>query len=33
MISHRIPFDSAPEAFQLLDEHLDQTLAVILMYD
>jgi threonine dehydrogenase-like Zn-dependent dehydrogenase len=33
MISHRIPFDSAPEAFRLLDEHLDQTLAVILMYD
>ncbi len=33
MISHRIPFAKAPEAFELLDEHLDQTLAVILTYD
>jgi 2-desacetyl-2-hydroxyethyl bacteriochlorophyllide A dehydrogenase len=33
MISHRIPFAQAPEAFRLLDEHLDQTLAVILTYD
>ncbi len=33
MISHRVPFSRAPEAFQLLDEHLDQTLAVILTYD
>ncbi len=33
MISHRIPFSQAPEAFRLLDEHLDQTLAVILTYD
>jgi len=33
MISHRIPFAKAPEAFELLDQHLDQTLAVILTYD
>lgn len=33
MISHRIPFDRAPDAFRLLDEHLDQTLAVIFTYD
>jgi 2-desacetyl-2-hydroxyethyl bacteriochlorophyllide A dehydrogenase len=33
MISHRIPFAQAPDAFTLLDEHLDQTLAVILTYD
>ena len=33
MISHRIPFAKAPDAFKLLDEHLDQTLAVILTYD
>lgn len=33
MISHRVPFDKAPEAFELLDERLDQTLAVILTYD
>ena len=33
MISHRIPFSSAPEAFQLLDEHPEETLAVIYTYD
>jgi threonine dehydrogenase-like Zn-dependent dehydrogenase len=33
MISHRVPFSRAAEAFQLLDEHLDQTLAVIFTYD
>ncbi len=33
MISHRIPFDRAPEAFELLDAQLDQTLAVVLTYD
>jgi hypothetical protein len=33
MISHRIPFTKAPEAFELLDQNLDQTLAVILTYD
>jgi threonine dehydrogenase-like Zn-dependent dehydrogenase len=33
MISHRIPFDRAPDAFELLEERLDQTLAVILTYD
>ncbi|UGS34284.1 zinc-binding dehydrogenase [Capillimicrobium parvum] len=33
MISHRIPFAQAPDAFTLLDEHLDQTLAVILTYE
>jgi 2-desacetyl-2-hydroxyethyl bacteriochlorophyllide A dehydrogenase len=33
MISHRVPFSRAPEAFELLDRHLDQTLAVILTYD
>ena len=33
MISHRIPFSNAPDAFRLLDEQLDQTLAVILTYD
>ena len=33
MISHRIPFADAPEAFRLLDERLGETLAVILTYD
>jgi threonine dehydrogenase-like Zn-dependent dehydrogenase len=33
MISHRIPFSDAPEVFKLLDERLDETLAVILTYD
>jgi len=33
MISHRIPFNRAPDAFRLLDEQLDQTMAVILTYD
>jgi len=32
MISHRIPFDRAPEAFQLLDERRGETLAVIFTY-
>jgi threonine dehydrogenase-like Zn-dependent dehydrogenase len=33
MISHRIPFAQAPEAFRLLDERLGETMAVILTYD
>ncbi len=33
MISHRIPFSSAPDGYTLLEEHLDQTLAVIFTYD
>lgn len=33
MISHRIPFGDAPDAFRLLDERLGETLAVILTYD
>jgi threonine dehydrogenase-like Zn-dependent dehydrogenase len=32
MISHRIPFSEAPEAFRLLDERPEETLAVILTY-
>jgi threonine dehydrogenase-like Zn-dependent dehydrogenase len=32
MISHRIPFDRAPEAFRLLDERRGETLAVIFTY-
>jgi threonine dehydrogenase-like Zn-dependent dehydrogenase len=32
MISHRIPFANAPDAFRLLDETPEQTLAVILTY-
>ncbi|QEC47563.1 zinc-binding dehydrogenase [Baekduia soli] len=32
MISHRIPFAQAPDAFRLLDEHPEQTLAVTLDY-
>ena len=30
LITHRIPFDRAPEAYQLLDQHPEQTLAVLL---
>lgn len=33
MITHRIPFDRAPDAFELLDERLGETLAVIFTYD
>lgn len=33
MISHRIPFSNAPDAFRLLDERLGETLAVTLMYE
>lgn len=33
MISHRIPFAEAASAFKLLDEQLDQTLAVIFTYE
>ena len=33
MISHRVPFSEAPDAFRLLDEQLDETLAVIFTYD
>ncbi|MBS1860290.1 MAG: zinc-binding dehydrogenase [Actinobacteria bacterium] len=33
MISHRVPFDRAPEAFQLLDERPEETLGVILTYE
>ena len=32
MISHRIPFANAPDAFELLDQTPEQTLAVILTY-
>ena len=33
MISHRVPFSRAPDAFRLLSEQLDQTMAVILTYE
>lgn len=33
MISHRVPFDRAPDAFKLLDERPGETLGVILTYD
>jgi len=32
MITHRIPFESAPEAFRLLDERPDDVLAIALTY-
>lgn len=32
MITHRIPFEQAPDAYRLIDEHPDQTLAVALVY-
>jgi 2-desacetyl-2-hydroxyethyl bacteriochlorophyllide A dehydrogenase len=33
LISHRIPFHQAPDAYRLVDEHPDQTLQVVLLYD
>jgi 2-desacetyl-2-hydroxyethyl bacteriochlorophyllide A dehydrogenase len=33
LISHRIPFAQAPDAYRLLDEHAEQALQVVLTYD
>jgi threonine dehydrogenase-like Zn-dependent dehydrogenase len=33
LISHRIPFERAPEAYLLLDERPGETLQVIFTYD
>ena len=32
LITHRYPFDRAAEAYQLVDEHPEQTVQVILTY-
>jgi 2-desacetyl-2-hydroxyethyl bacteriochlorophyllide A dehydrogenase len=32
LISHRIPFEQAAEAFELVDQHADQTVQVVLTY-
>jgi 2-desacetyl-2-hydroxyethyl bacteriochlorophyllide A dehydrogenase len=32
LITHRIPFDQAPEAYRLIDEHPEQVLSVALIY-
>lgn len=31
-VSHRIPFERAPEAYRLLDEHPDQAMGILLVY-
>jgi threonine dehydrogenase-like Zn-dependent dehydrogenase len=33
LISHRIPFDYAPEAYRLIDQKPEEVLAVVLEYD
>jgi len=33
LISHRIPFGDAPAAYQLVDEHSDETVQVVLTYE
>jgi 2-desacetyl-2-hydroxyethyl bacteriochlorophyllide A dehydrogenase len=33
LITHRIPFDNAPEAYRLIDEEPESVLAVVLNYD
>jgi 2-desacetyl-2-hydroxyethyl bacteriochlorophyllide A dehydrogenase len=33
LISHRIPFAEAPDAYRLLDEHADEAMQVVLLYD
>jgi 2-desacetyl-2-hydroxyethyl bacteriochlorophyllide A dehydrogenase len=32
LVTHRIPFDKAPEAYRLLDDHPDEALQVLLTY-
>jgi threonine dehydrogenase-like Zn-dependent dehydrogenase len=32
LISHRVPFEDAPEAYRLLDEHPEDALQVLLTY-
>ena len=32
LISHRVPFDDAPRAFDLVDRHADETMQVLLTY-
>jgi len=32
LISHRFPFDQAPDAYQLVDEHPDETVQIILTH-
>ncbi len=32
LVTHRVPFGNAPDAYRLIDEHADQTLAVLLDY-
>lgn len=32
LISHRVPFDEAPRAFDLVDRHADETMQVLLTY-
>lgn len=32
LVTHRIPFGNAPDAYQLIDQHADETLAVLLDY-
>ena len=33
LISHTMPIEQAPEAFQLLDEHPEQALQVVLSFE
>jgi threonine dehydrogenase-like Zn-dependent dehydrogenase len=33
LISHRIPFEQAAEAFELVDQHPDEVLSVVLTYE
>ena len=32
LVTHRVPFGSAPDAYRLIDQHADETLAVLLDY-
>jgi 2-desacetyl-2-hydroxyethyl bacteriochlorophyllide A dehydrogenase len=33
LVSHRVPFEEAPEAYRLVDEHPDETVQVVLIHD
>ena len=33
MITHRMPFDEAPNGYRLIDEHPEQVLSMVFTYD